>query len=273
MSKPRFSFSVLISVVIIAACFRASIAKTWFVAADGSGDAPTVAAAIDSTETGDMIVLGPGTHAVQSVIGSTITLKVGTTLTSQMGPMQTFVVPSAGPLQPGLFATRNNCVISGLTLSGGQNSSIFCSGVNVEIFDNIVHGVVDIPGTVRFHNNLVDEPVESIYISSTTPVQIYNNIVLGPIVTATPNCFFNLELTCNLIQGPPLCVAVWQANISGDPIFCSPQNYFLQAQSPCAPGHTYDGINCGLIGPLPVGCGTVKTQPITWGAVKALYLK
>lgn len=59
-----------------------------------------------------------------------------------------------------------------------------------------------------------------------------------------------------------------------DPQFCGipgSHNYYLQSDSPCAPGNHPNGSDCGIIGALPVSCGNVKTENRTWGSVKALY--
>ena len=59
-----------------------------------------------------------------------------------------------------------------------------------------------------------------------------------------------------------------------DPQFCGipgSHNYYLQSDSPCAPGNHPNGSACGIIGALPVLCGSVKTESKTWGDVKALY--
>ena len=63
-------------------------------------------------------------------------------------------------------------------------------------------------------------------------------------------------------------------NISIDPEFCGIEgsgNYFLQSDSPCAPGNHPDLVNCGLIGAFEVKCGTVPAKKFTWGALKALF--
>jgi hypothetical protein len=61
-------------------------------------------------------------------------------------------------------------------------------------------------------------------------------------------------------------------NFSLDPEFCGAGagNFFLQSDSPCASGNgPYPDE--GLIGALPVHCGSVDTERHTWGAIKTLY--
>jgi hypothetical protein len=66
-------------------------------------------------------------------------------------------------------------------------------------------------------------------------------------------------------------------NFSACPSFCSyeiePYDLHLCSSSPCLPGNHPDGVNCGLIGALGQGCdcGPSRVEPITWGAIKAMY--
>ena len=65
-------------------------------------------------------------------------------------------------------------------------------------------------------------------------------------------------------------------NIAVDPEFCGIDdsgNYYLQSDSPCAPGNHPAGYDCGVIGALPVNCGTDPTKQRTWGSVKEMYKK
>ncbi len=59
-------------------------------------------------------------------------------------------------------------------------------------------------------------------------------------------------------------------NISADPLFCDGTggDLHLEQDSPCAPDFN---PACGLIGALPVGCGSSPAQETTWGAMKALF--
>lgn len=90
-------------------------ARTGYVAANGSGDAPTIAAAVHSSASGDVILVGPGTHFVSSAAGSGVLLKAGTTLVSESGPTATFLKPGSPP-QTGLVQAGDNCVVSGFSL-------------------------------------------------------------------------------------------------------------------------------------------------------------
>jgi hypothetical protein len=95
------------------------------------------------------------------------------------------------------------------------------------------------------------------------------------------HCTFGITLSCNNSWGAATnysgtCAgaAGSNGNISVDPQFCGVPgsgNYYLQEDSPCAPGHHPDGASCGLIGAFGVACGAVKTHPVTWGAIKAMY--
>jgi predicted outer membrane repeat protein len=66
-------------------------------------------------------------------------------------------------------------------------------------------------------------------------------------------------------------------NFSACPAFCNavmePYDLSLCDQSPCLPGNHPDGYACGLIGALGEGCicDPTRTEPTTWGAIKALY--
>jgi predicted outer membrane repeat protein len=63
-------------------------------------------------------------------------------------------------------------------------------------------------------------------------------------------------------------------NFALDPEFCGIDgsgNYFLQSDSPCAPGNTPTTRQCSLIGAFAVNCATTSAERKTWGAVKALY--
>ena len=57
-------------------------------------------------------------------------------------------------------------------------------------------------------------------------------------------------------------------NIAADPRFCgAPHDDFtIDETSPCAPANSG---SCGLVGALPVGCGVIALEAVTWGRLKA----
>jgi len=65
-------------------------------------------------------------------------------------------------------------------------------------------------------------------------------------------------------------------NFSADPEFCSSQpdedrHWFLQSDSPCAPGNHPQGTDCGVMGAGDVGCGTTPNKRSTWGGIKTRF--
>jgi hypothetical protein len=64
-------------------------------------------------------------------------------------------------------------------------------------------------------------------------------------------------------------------NFSACPSFCYALqgDFHLCDESPCLPGNHPYGYECGLIGAWGEGCscGPTRTEPATWGAVKAMY--
>lgn len=78
---------------------------------------------------------------------------------------------------------------------------------------------------------------------------------------------------CNFVGDTSACTADWigtAGNISEDPEFCDPEGgvFTIDATSPCAPANSGE---CGLIGALGVGCGSVGVENLSWGSIKSLY--
>jgi hypothetical protein len=75
----------------------------------------------------------------------------------------------------------------------------------------------------------------------------------------------------------PPCMDDQGGVFSADPEFCGlpgSDYYYLQSDSPCAPGGHPDGHACSAeaqIGALPVACSTVATERTSWGRLKARY--
>jgi len=97
---------------------------TWLVLEDGTGDAPTIDAAVDSTGPGDSVLVGAGSYFEQVNVGQ----KVGLTLTSINGP-ETTTINADGPG----FAVRgfgvSELLLEGFTLTGAEGGYGFSGGV------------------------------------------------------------------------------------------------------------------------------------------------
>lgn len=265
--------ALVIAFLFSAACFVASEvhSRTWYVNAAGTGDAPTITAAADSAAPGDTILVGPGTHQTDGSI-----LKPDMVVTSVSGPFETVVEPSDFG-QSGAFSANNNCTIEGLWIKGYTSSQVsVVSRDNVivqnNIFEQNVTGVQIFASSGEITNNLFFGSNWGLTILGTPQlsVRINNNIILSDV-----ECDPVLQFAdCNDVpDGIPPCFFGF-TNFSVDPLFCGvsgSENFFLRADSPCAPGNHPTGADCGLIGPLSVGCGTVPTEQNTWGSIKALF--
>jgi len=252
-------------------------ARTWYIKVDGSGDAPTIEASMDSVSAGDLVVVGKGTYNV-----NTISVKANIIVTSEMGPLDTIIEPADYLNVLVAFAMGTNSEVSGFWIKPFFLSNIsVIQNENVFILNNIIEtastaeGIHCDYGSGRIKNNLIFGYGTGFlaYESYTDIIYFQNNIILNDV-----NCPITLALysICNdVMASDPGCIILGSMNFNLNPQFCGVAgsgNYYLQEDSPCALGNHPNGENwCGLIGPLPVGCGTVPNKQITWGAIKSIY--
>lgn len=115
------------AVALLVAIATTSRAGVWHVKPDGSGDAPTIQAAIDAAGTGDSIVLAPGTYTWAAQGGdhvglpgpSMINMRSGLTLRSELGPEAT-ILDAQGNGRVIRCQSTSNVRIEGLTIQGGN---------------------------------------------------------------------------------------------------------------------------------------------------------
>jgi hypothetical protein len=286
---------------------------------DGTGDAPTIQAAIDSATANDTVLVAPGTYT-QPVI---YIFKDSLTVMSEEGA-ETTILHTSGSI---IMFTEGTCLtIKGLIFEGSANAALgvtdFIGNDDILIEENIfrsnsrataisVESIFpyminhnNASSNIVIRNNLIYSNYRGIRISQWAgDVEIYQNTIShntpgGGIQNEDWICintihhniisfneigvegFCATDFLCNDIFGngsnidpPPFGT---NGNIAVDPQFCGvePQvsgNYFLQSDSPCAPGQHPDGYPCGLIGRLPVGCQDTAVERTTWGAIKAIY--
>ena len=298
MNRKLLSF---VAVALIVFLSPAGQARTWRVNQEGTGDAPTIPAAIDSSVAMDTILVAPGIYVQQFISLA----KSDLTLLSEGGAGETFLHTSGS----WILSTGSHCVIRGFTVEGASESALHISMAHdVIIEDNVFRNnggaifATFMSGNIKIRNNLIcangggivltdasgNAEISYNTISHNTGVAlstddpsgalIHHNIIsyngvgidgFGPMQFQCNDIFGNDEERMTLPTGT-------NGNIAVDPQFCGSDpkvsgNYFLQSDSPCAPGNHPDAYACGLIGRYPVGCGEVSVEKSSWGTIKALY--
>lgn len=147
-----------------------AVPRSWRVRADGSGDAPTIEAAIDSASAGDTILVGPGKH-----LENTLYVREDLHIVGEMGPdltvverKPTFQIENAPVLWlDGLGASSS---ISRLTITGGmawpttEGGGIVLYNSSTTVENNIIRdnmgwsgagGVTCMYGAPVVRNNLI----------------------------------------------------------------------------------------------------------------------
>ncbi len=100
-------------------------ARTWHIQPEGSGDAPTIDAAIDSSVAGDVIELACGTYREEGLV-----IKSGITIRSETGqPGCATIEGRQIPNSPGsifyTWGSDNSTLLEGLTITGGLANDNF----------------------------------------------------------------------------------------------------------------------------------------------------
>ena len=113
-------------------------------------------------------------------------------------------------------------------------------------------------------------------LSITNSILAYNN-VSGPPIQGVLSSISCMDIFGNVggdWEGDLAQYLGQNGNISADPLFCNidPGNYrtdyYLYANSPCAPTHSN---GCGLMGLYDVGCEPSSVEAKSWGKIKGMY--
>ena len=80
---------ILVALIAILVYAAATESATWYIKADGTGDAPSIQAGVDSATAGDTVLVGPGIHPVVD----DIELPIGVNIISEAGPAVTILHP------------------------------------------------------------------------------------------------------------------------------------------------------------------------------------
>jgi predicted outer membrane repeat protein len=123
---PPFAGALLLGLFTLSRCGEAG-AAIWRVRADGSGDRPTLQAALDEVASGDSLLLGPGTYP-----GPFLTVGKSFTLIGEEGAAATFLDGSASPGVRVLTLVESGhaVVLQGLTVRNGYAGGADFPGVD-----------------------------------------------------------------------------------------------------------------------------------------------
>jgi len=265
------------------------VPESWLVRADGSGEAPTIQAAIDSCTHGDTIVVADGVYTGDGNRELHFSGRRRIVLRSENGPQWSIIDCAADVSMPRRAMTFDDdgdstIVVDGLTIRGGYGPLF--SGSNSGggmLFDNasptikncvftdntatMGGGVMIYQASPRFSNcTFVENSADygsAITLYSQATATVENCLAAfnlgGPPVycvelsTATMSC---CDVYGNAGGDWTDCITGQEGsngNISADPRFCDPDanEFGLLLTSPCAPANN----DCeDLIGALDVAC-------------------
>lgn len=269
-------------------------AATWYVRQDGSGDAVTIQGGMYYANSGDVVVVGPGTYTGSGNYNITMDGK-NLTLVSEAGPLAT-VIDCQSMGQAFLFTSgeTSDAVVEGFTIKNGNathGGAIYCDGASPTIrfnvfLDNLAWGtggaIHSRQGSPQIYNNTFHgngaQAGGAVMLGPQSNVAFYQNLVCGSTSGGAFACLNpgGLTLTsCNdsygNVGGDYICAGSGSNNFNSDPLFCGipgSGNYFLMSTSPCTPNFS---PCAGLIGALGILCQVTKTENATWGRVKSLY--
>jgi hypothetical protein len=260
-----YAMKLIMLVLVVVIMASVSEARTWRVNTAGTGDAPTLHAAMDSAAALDVVLVEAGEYALTS----TLHVPRNVRLVGESGPGHTLLYRDAY-LASGVVELLDGATMSGVHVRG--NTSAVVALHDAAIDHCIVEALLDVhlvqgvggPWDFRyclfiggeiglpawFVACIIMSDLDTYAVGST----LYYNDVLGSV-------------------HPGIDASSTNANFSLDPEFCGipgSGNYFLRSTSPCLAENNPFGIPV-LVGPLAAGCGAVVVEERTWGAIKALY--
>lgn len=285
---------IIVAVVLAAGGLQA---RTWNVNPQGTGDAPTIQAAVDSAKSGDFIVLAAGTYFEENILvdGKNISI-------SQSGK----AILSAPVQGTGTGITLRNVSAAGsltsLSFSGYhtglsiENSSVMVTFVTVK---QCIEGVVVTFGTgaPTLLGGLADSCATGVDVRGAN-VTLQNWTIVfcttgvrltGGTTTVTRNIIFGCDIGADCAGAPGTfsCNDLFfnTTNYNGcsagatdfftDPVFCfqkppSPGLFWLHSSSPCLTRDNPCNLRIGAF-TSGQGCTGTAIEETTWGAIKSLY--
>lgn len=248
---------ILIIVMLLVSANQLS-ARTWYINTGGTGDAPTIAAAIDSSMAGDMIELECGTYTE-----TWLQMKSGVTLCSSTGYPECVTIDANSPSLPHrpvitCWHVGDDTLIQGLTITGGRATDSMYGGIS--------------GGGLNIHG-AAGPRVERCLITGN-----YAKVAGGVSVSQCQPTFIDCEITGNESFVMPAGIRVtggvftaFRTSIIGNTGYDGRVASDSAANFYCcdfAPGN-WDFEGSHLIN--DADCDFVSTETQSWGSVKALY--
>jgi len=278
----------------------AAHSRVWYVRTDGTGDAPTIQAAVDSSGAGDSILVASGTYGPGVVY---VLSKDNLTIRSEQGANETFIQSIF------LFETSTGITIEGFTFENGAAGISAYRSAHLILQHNVVRHtgsaiVLDWSTDVIIRWNALYSNTDGVWcMNLASDVYLYGNTIahntgsgfsaddikytlVNNIIAYNKMGVFSTfgSFSCNDVYGNETNYILLfvpdptgtNGNISMLPLFCGVDpatsgNYYLQKGSPCAPGNNPDAPACGVIGLYDIGCEYTAVKKTTWGEIKAIF--
>lgn len=330
----------LLAVVLILSGISApapGFARTWHIKSDGTGDAPTIQAGVDSAAVTDTVSVAPGTysHSTEVLIGGVVkkvnvhlyknifliaedsfhntvldfsdndhAVYINGTESALLKGFHIYLLPDWGGYKPpkghSVYCASGCAIEFNLVRYNFYGTAIYIHDDSA--YPKIVRGNVLLHNYAGVHVCASKVTVENNTVFSDTSVEfgvgvffspdcaseliIQNNILVwgSRAIDCYPACDPGaFMIRCNGLHETILDADRGSASFAldpsnfdipwGNPQFCGAGagNFYLQSDSPCAPGNHPRGYDCGFVGAYPVNCGTTPAERSTWGNVKSLY--
>jgi hypothetical protein len=274
------------------------MAKNWFVSPDGSGDAPTIQAAVDSASSGDNIMVEGGIYYEEVVVDvKSLSIKAS-------GGIPILYSPTPGSGSGIVFRdVTGSPTLMGLTIEGFskgvaiENSSPWLFGFSFKECNRALE-VTGSGSSPLIIDNLVDSCTTGFLVEDGSLVDVQKHTIVncddGFVISGgTVNFERNIVAGCQtgiLVTGGSIslsCNDVWNndVNYSGcsqgatdiceDPMFCyrTPGSlglYYLHQDSPCWAENNACGDDMGTYTQV-VGCTGTATGDCSWGSIKEMF--
>ncbi len=273
-------------------------ARTWSVNPEGTGDAPTIAAAIDSASSGDNIELAGGSYYEAELIVDGKDLMI-----SKGSGIPVLISPSYGSGTGITFRnTTGASSITGITFRGYESALIIDNSSPLVWFNTVkdcgtgFH--VTGSSSADLGYSLIDSCGTAVYVEQSVGTMVRNNTIVNSSTGITvvsgsvsvnrniiSGCETGVECSGGAISSD--CNDFWnnQTDYTGcsggagdifeDPIFCyltspSPDLYYLHKDSPCWASNNPCGVNIGAF-IYTAGCEGEAVEETSWGAIKSMY--